>query len=108
MPANELRTVRRPDAMAPRTFFLDTQYQLLSEGLNQPCLEQITPTDPGKLKLKIVNSKNLTLEQYFNKSKFKCVYNKLESYRSDNKTFLGRLKGIDSLIDYNWKNFKEF
>ena len=77
MPANELRTVRRPDVMAPRTFFLDTQYQLLSDALNQPWVEQITPTDPGKLKLKIVNSKNLTLEQYFSKPKFKCVYNKL-------------------------------
>lgn len=47
--------------MAPRTFFLDTQYQLLSDAVNQPCIEQVTPTDPGKLKLKIVNSKNLTL-----------------------------------------------
>lgn len=63
--------------MAPRTFFLDTQYQLLSDALNLSCIEPITPTDPGKLKLKIVNSKNLTLEQYFNKPKFKCIYNKL-------------------------------
>lgn len=92
--------------MIPRTFFLDTHYSLLPESINQNCIENVTQTEPGKLKLKIVNSKNLTLEQYFNKSKFKCVYNKLETYRNDNKTFLGRLKGIDSLIDYNWKNFK--
>ena len=25
----------------------------------------------------------------------------------DNKSFQGRLKGIDHLIDYNWKSFKE-
>ena len=56
--------------------------------------------------LKIVNCKNLTLEQYFNKPKFKCIYNKLENYRYDSNSFIGRLKGIDSLIDYNWKNFK--
>jgi hypothetical protein len=93
--------------MAPRTFFLDTQRYLLRDMLNQSCIENTTQTEQGKLKLKIVNSKNLTLEQYFNKPKFKCIYNKLESYRGDNKTFLGRLKGIDSLIDYNWKNFKE-
>lgn len=29
------------------------------------------------------------------------MYNKLESYRCDSKSFLGRLKGIDVLIDYN-------
>jgi len=94
--------------MAPRTFFLDTHYHLPPDAVNLPCLESCPspPAEPGKLKLKIVNSKNLTMEQYFNKPRFKSLYNKLESYRSDNKTFLGRLKGIDSLIDYNWKNFK--
>lgn len=61
MPANELRTVRRPDTMTPRTFFLDRPLLLLPPSLNRPCYESISPSDPGKLKLKIVNSKNLTL-----------------------------------------------
>ena len=49
---------------------------------------------------------NLSLEQYFSKKKFKCMYNKLEHYHKDSKSFQGRLKGIDILIDYNWKSFK--
>ena len=35
------------------------------------------------------------------------MYNRLENYRSDNKAFTGKVKGIDGLIDYNWRNFKE-
>lgn len=93
--------------MAPRTFFLDNVCSVLREEMNRPCREEVRESEGGKLKLKIVNSKNLSLEQYFGKPKFKCVYNKLEGYRSENKTFLGRLKGIDSLVDYNWKNFRE-
>ena len=63
--------------------------------------------DQTKLKLKIANSHNLPLQLYFQKNKFKCAYNKLETYRNDCKSFQGRLKGVDSLIDYNWKCFKE-
>lgn len=63
LPANELRTVRRPDNMAPRTFFLDSPRTLLLEALDRPCLElPPPPTDPSRLKLRIVNSKKLSLE----------------------------------------------
>lgn len=57
--------------------------------------------------MRISNSQNLSLEQYFSRKKYKCVYNKLATYRNDSKSFLGKLKGIDLLIDYNWKSFKE-
>jgi hypothetical protein len=108
LPANELRTVRRPDNMAPRTFFLDYTRTLLPQILNTPCLElPPLPTEPARLKLRIVNSKNLPLEEYFKREKFRCLYNRLEGAREEGKTFLGRLKGIDSLVDYNWKNFRE-
>jgi hypothetical protein len=55
----------------------------------------------------MANRQNLPIEQYFLKPKFSCVYNKLETYRQDCQSFQGRLKGVDSLIDYNWKCFKE-
>lgn len=94
--------------MAPRTFFLDSPRTLLLEALDRPCLElPPPPADSSRLKLRIVNSKNLSLEEYFGRERFRCLYNKLEAARGDNKTFLGRLKGIDSLVDYNWKNFRE-
>jgi hypothetical protein len=80
LPANELRTVRRPDNMAPRTFFLDYTRTLLPEALNKPCFElppPPPPPDPARLKLRIVNSKNLSLEEYFKREKFRCLYNRL-------------------------------
>jgi hypothetical protein len=108
LPANELRTVRRPDNMAPRTFFLDCPRALLPDALNRPCLElPPTPAEPVRLKLRIANSKNLSLEEYFGREKFRCLYNRLAGAREEGRTFLGRLKGIDSLVDYNWKNFRE-
>ncbi len=62
LPANELRTVRRPENMAPRTFFLDSPRTLLFEAIDRPCLElPPQPTDAARLKLRIVNSKNLSL-----------------------------------------------
>ena len=42
IPANELRTARRPDEMAPRTFYLDRPFYLLPEALNLPTQEQPT------------------------------------------------------------------
>ena len=41
------------------------------------------------------------MQEYFNKKRFKCLYNKLESYQSDKKSYIGKLRGIDELIDYN-------
>lgn len=64
-------------------------------------------TEPSRLKLRILNSKNLQIEEYFQRERFRCLYNKLEGSRPEGRTFLGRLKGIDSLVDYNWKNFRE-
>ena len=49
----------------------------------------------------------MSLEQYFKKTKFKCIYNRLENIKADSKSFQGRVKPIDTLIDYNWKSFKE-
>ena len=60
-----------------------------------------------KVKQRIQNVKNLTLEEYFKQSKFICIYNKLASYPQDHQSFVGRLKGVDYLIDYNWKCFQE-
>jgi hypothetical protein len=61
LPANELRTSRRPDNLAPRTFFLERPFFLLRKALNEPCVEAITTPAPGRLKLKIANSQNLGL-----------------------------------------------
>ena len=36
MPANELRTVRRPENMLPRTFFLHRPFSLLPDSLITP------------------------------------------------------------------------
>jgi len=55
----------------------------------------------------VVNKGNLSLEQYFSKKKFRCVYNRLEACRGDSRSFQGRVKPIDALVDYNWKSFKE-
>ena len=63
--------------MAPRTFFLERPFQKLINPMQEPCTEQVTEVDGGKLKLKVVNKNNLTLEEYFKKKKFKCVYNRL-------------------------------
>lgn len=93
--------------MAPRTFFLERPFYTLATAVNSPCLEWVSEVQPGRLKLKIANNQNLSLEEYFGKKKFKCVYNRLESYGRDSRTFQGRLKTVDSLVDYNWKAFKE-
>lgn len=77
LPANELRTVRRPDNIAPRTFFLERSFYQLKAPLNSPCQELPSLVETGKLKLKIANNQNLSLEEYFGKKKFKCVYNRL-------------------------------
>lgn len=37
LPPNELRTARRPDTMAPRTFFLERPFQKLINPMQQPC-----------------------------------------------------------------------
>ena len=37
LPANELRTSRRPEHMVPRTFFLQRPPRLLPAPLNLPC-----------------------------------------------------------------------
>jgi hypothetical protein len=107
MPANELRAALRPENMAPRTFYLDRPLYLLRDALNQPQLESVTPVTAVKQKLRICNTQNLSIEDYFTRKKFQCVYNKLATFRSDCKSFLGKLKGVDMLIDYNWKSFKE-
>lgn len=94
--------------MAPRTFFLDSPRTLLLDAINLPCQEVAEGgSEQGRLKLRILNSKNLSIEEYFSRERFRCLYNKLEGAKTDNCTFLGRLKGIDSLVDYNWKNFRE-
>ena len=92
--------------MAPRTFHLERPFYLLSKAINESCTELTSEVDNSKLKLKIVNKGNLTLEQYFMKKKFKCIYNRLENYKADSKSFQGRVKSIDALADYNWKSFK--
>lgn len=107
MPANELRAALRPENLAPRTFYLDRPLYLLKEALNHPQQELVTQVQTEKQKLPICNSQNLSIEEYFSRKKFQCVYNKLATFRSDCKSFLGKLKGVDLLIDYNWKSFKE-
>jgi hypothetical protein len=47
------------------------------------------------------------MEEYFARTKCISIYNKLESYRADSRYFTGKLKGLDSMTDYNWKSFKE-
>jgi hypothetical protein len=95
--------------MAPRTFFLDSPRALLPPALNLP-VQELPPPAPlelPRLKLRILNAKNLSLQDYFQRERFRCLYSKLEAARAEGRTFLGRLKGIDSLVDYNWKNFRE-
>lgn len=92
--------------MYPRTLFLERPFYLLRDQLNSPCIEIVSPVQEGKLKLKIVNRQNLSLQEYFNKRKFKCIYDKLEGIKTNCRTFIGRTKPIDFLIDYNWKDFK--
>ena len=69
--------------------------------------ERVMTVVSGKLKVRLGNTLGLTLEEYFSQVKFKCIYNRLEYYRSDCASFTGKVKGIDGLIDYNWRNFKE-
>ena len=63
--------------MASRTFFLERKFEKLTKEMDEPCVETIEETDGNKLKLKVVNKNNLSLEDYFSKKKFKCVYNRL-------------------------------
>jgi hypothetical protein len=107
MPANELRAALRPENMAPRTFYLDRPLYLLKDALNQPQRESVSTVTAVRQKIGICNSQNLSIEEYFSRKKFQCVYNKLATFRNDSKSFLGKLKGVDLLIDYNWKSFKE-
>lgn len=63
--------------MAPRTFYLDRPFHLLPDILNHPSEETLTEVQTNKIKDKIQNTKNLSLEQYFNQKNFRLIYNKL-------------------------------
>ena len=80
---------------------------MLPSSLLSATSERAITVDSGKLKLRLGNTLGLTLEEYFSQAKFKCIYNRLEHYRNDCVSFTGKVKGIDGLIDYNWRNFKE-
>lgn len=107
MPANELRIVHRPQNLAPRTFYLDRPLYLLRDCVNGPCEEEARDPQNNRQKQVICNSSNLSIEEYFSRKKFECIFNKLETYRGDHRVFTGKMKGVDQLIDYNERSFKE-
>jgi len=77
MPANELRIVHRPQTLAPRTFYLDRPFFLLRDELNAQCNEEVRDTKNNRQKQPICNSSNLSIEEYFSRKKFECIFNKL-------------------------------
>ena len=75
--------------------------------MNQPSQEVFTTVETGKVRQRVQNAKNLPIEEYFSQRKFECVYDRLEGTREDLRSFTGRLKGVDYLMDYNWRSYKE-